>query len=585
MDNQNQKKKCSTKNHSEINAIIYCQKCKKYYCNKCQNYHSEILDDHQTINLNNPNDIFIDTCKEINHINKLEFYCKVHNALCCLACTSKFKEEGYGQHFDCDVCHIKYIKEEKKNKLKENISNLEDLYNQIEKAINELKRIYEGINKSKDELKLKIQTIFTKIRSALNEKEDKLLSDIDEEYDNIYFKEDLIKESEKLPNKIKKSIDKGKIIEKEWDENNLISLINDCIIIENNIKEINKINSNITKSNLNNNSKIECHIDEEQINELINNIQNFGKITTNDNLYDDFKIEKKNPIHKLTNHTATILCLCVLKDGRLVSGACDKTIIIYNKKTFQPDLIIKEHSNNISSIIQLSTGELASCSYDKTIKLFNINGVKYEVLQTLNYHTNTVWKVVELKNNILASCSSDSSIIFYLKDNNEYKKDYQISTNGECTSIIQTKDNEICYSESSNRTICFYDILERRIKTTISNINKYGGCREWFIMLKKDLLLIPGCNQLTIINTNEYKLIRKIDVPNVSWITGVCLLNKNMLLTGDYAEIIRQWKIEGDNLILISKKEKTHDSDINVLLNLGNGLIASGSDDSTIKIW
>ena len=58
-----------------------------------------------------------------------------------------------------------------------------------------------------------------------------------------------------------------------------------------------------------------------------------------------------------------------------------------------------------------------------------------------------------------------------------------------------------------------------------------------------------------------------------------------MLLTGDYSEIIRQWKIEGDNLILISKKEKAHDSDINVLLNLGNGCIASGSNDKTIKIW
>ena len=58
-----------------------------------------------------------------------------------------------------------------------------------------------------------------------------------------------------------------------------------------------------------------------------------------------------------------------------------------------------------------------------------------------------------------------------------------------------------------------------------------------------------------------------------------------MLLTGDYSETIRQWKIEGDNLILISKKEKTHDYDINVLLNMGNGFIASGSDDKTIKIW
>ena len=584
----NQKKKCSLKKHSEIDAILFCQKCKTYFCNKCQNHHSEIFEDHKTINLNNSNEIFIDICKENNHINNinnLEFYCKEHNSLCCAACITKIKEEGYGQHSDCDVCHIKYIKDEKKNKLKENINNLEELSNQIEKSINELKKIFEEINKNKEDLKLKIQTIFTKLRNALNEKEDKLLSDIDKEYDNEYFKEDIIKESEKLPNKIKKSIEKGKIIEKEWDENNLISLINDCIIIENNIKDINKINDNIKKSNININNKIEYNIEEEQINNLIDTIQNFGKIITDDNLYDDYKIENKNPIHKLTNHSYYVICLCVLNDGRLVSGARDNKIIIYNKNTYQPDLIIKEHSSYIYCIIQLISGELVSCSGDKTIKLFNIKGVQYEVLQTLNYHNNTVFKIVEKKNKTLVSCSEDSSIIFYLKDNKEYKKDYQISTNGSCSSIIQIKDNDICYSEYNNNTICFYDILERKIKATISGISKQNGCREWFIVIKKDLLLIPGENQLSIINTNEYKLLRKIDVPNSSTITGVCLLNKNMLLTGDYSKIIRQWKIEGDNLILISKKEKAHDKDINVLLNMGNGFIASCSDDKTIKIW
>ena len=63
------------------------------------------------------------------------------------------------------------------------------------------------------------------------------------------------------------------------------------------------------------------------------------------------------------------------------------------------------------------------------------------------------------------------------------------------------------------------------------------------------------------------------------------MLNKNMLLTGDYVNNIRQWRIEGDNLILISKKEKAHDYGITNLLNLGNGHIASGSFDKTIKIW
>ena len=63
------------------------------------------------------------------------------------------------------------------------------------------------------------------------------------------------------------------------------------------------------------------------------------------------------------------------------------------------------------------------------------------------------------------------------------------------------------------------------------------------------------------------------------------MLNKNMILTGDNAKVIRQWKIEGDNLVLISKKENAHDSEIYALINMGNGYIASGSKDNSIKIW
>ena len=190
---ENQKKKCSIKKHSEIDAIIFCQDCKTYFCNKCNNYHSEIFENHKTINLKGEKEIFINVCQNENHFDKLEFFCKKHNILCCLGCISKIKKGGYGQHFDCDVCHIKEIEDEKRNKLKENINQLEGLFNQIEKSINEIKIISEEINKSKEDLKLKVQSIFTKIRNALNEKEDKLLLYIYKQYDDKYFKEDLIK--------------------------------------------------------------------------------------------------------------------------------------------------------------------------------------------------------------------------------------------------------------------------------------------------------------------------------------------------------------------------------------------------------
>ena len=68
-------------------------------------------------------------------------------------------------------------------------------------------------------------------------------------------------------------------------------------------------------------------------------------------------------------------------------------------------------------------------------------------------------------------------------------------------------------------------------------------------------------------------------------IFGVCMLNTNILLTGDDSKRIIQWRIEEDNLILISTKENSHDDYISVLLNIGDGHIASGSYDNEIKIW
>ena len=104
-------------------------------------------------------------------------------------------------------------------------------------------------------------------------------------------------------------------------------------------------------------------------------------------------------------------------------------------------------------------------------------------------------------------------------------------------------------------------------------------------MINKELLLIPGINKISIININEYELIRIIDVSNSKEIAGICMLNKNILLTGDKNGIIRQWKIEEDNLSLISKKENTHNNFIYSLINIGDGHTASGFWDKSIKIW
>ena len=57
-------------------------------------------------------------------------------------------------------------------------------------------------------------------------------------------------------------------------------------------------------------------------------------------------------------------------------------------------------------------------------------------------------------------------------------------------------------------------------------------------MVNKKLLLIPGQNKISIINVNNYNIEKIIDVKGSGWIGGVCMLNENILFTGDYNEII-----------------------------------------------
>ena len=276
------KEKCSLKEHNEIDAIKYCPECRIYMCNKCDKNHLLLFANHNTYKLNKVEDnIFTGYCKEKNHLNKLEYFCKNHNKLCCANCIAKLKEKGDGQHSECDVISIEKINEEKKNKLKENIRCLEELENKFYEKLEELKGLFNKIEKDKEELKLEVQKIFTKIRNTINEREDKLLLDIDNLYNNKFINEELIIQGKKLPKKIKLSLEKGKLIDNDWNNNNLNSNINDCINIENNIKIINEINNKIKICKANEKIKIKFEPKEESLNYFLETIKKFGNVYNN----------------------------------------------------------------------------------------------------------------------------------------------------------------------------------------------------------------------------------------------------------------------------------------------------------------
>ena len=273
-------KKCSLEEHKEIDAISFCQKCSIYMCNKCEKHHSELFKNHNQFKLiKDNNEIFIGLCDI--HSYELKYFCKNHNKLCCVECITKIKTRKGGQHLECSVCEIEDIENDKKDKLKENIKYLEELSINLQDSINELKLIVEKIEKNKDEIKMNIQNIFTKLRNALNDREDELLSEVNNKYNEI-LDEEMMKETQKLPNKIKISIEKGKEIENNWKNIILNSKINDCLNIENNINNINKIKKCIENKN-SFNFNFNFFPKDDGINQILEQIKNLGNIKSSSN--------------------------------------------------------------------------------------------------------------------------------------------------------------------------------------------------------------------------------------------------------------------------------------------------------------
>jgi len=289
--------KCSLKKHNKEEAFILCRECKKYMCKICYTHHRELFDDHDIKVLDNNdnkdlNNLFTGLCKEGNHSDNLDYFCKNHNKLCCAACISIIKSKGNGQHTDCEICNIEDVKEEKEKLLKENAQILQNLSKQLEELMEELKKNFEKI--TRESLKKTIQDTFDQIKKAIEEREKEVLSKIDtivdDKYDDLFSNEK--KKYEPTYNEIEKLLDKSKEIEEGWSNPNKISsCVNDCLDIENNVKTLNndisKLKENINVNNITPGIRFYPE-GSEAINSFLEKIKNFGYFYTDLS----FKFEK-----------------------------------------------------------------------------------------------------------------------------------------------------------------------------------------------------------------------------------------------------------------------------------------------------
>ena len=294
----------------------------------------------------------------------------------------------------------------------------------------------------------------------------------------------------------------------------------------------------------------------------------------------------------LNYHKDEVYFLDILKDGRLASCSQDKSLKIYKKNSFEPQLSINDNSNCIIYFTQIKDGRLILCIPDAPMKIIKlIDNNKYEIDQELKEHIEGARKIIEIKENELISVSFDKTMkIWKLNNQNKYIciKSINIQNLFSCCSILKLNDKEFVTSTSNEKVIKFWNCNDYSFITRINNI-KTHWLTNFLCLINEDILCIGG-----IKNTGFYliKISLHQVIKNISGITQIFSIYKcldGQLLCSIVDEKgnnnLVKYKYEQENLIKVCEKQNAHKKEIYTCYELVDGTIVSGGKDKLIKLW
>ncbi|GMH28724.1 hypothetical protein Nepgr_030567 [Nepenthes gracilis] len=331
-------------------------------------------------------------------------------------------------------------------------------------------------------------------------------------------------------------------------------------------------------------------------------------------------------IQKLEGHTDRVWSLAWnpasggAAGGPAVLASCsgDKTVRIWEQSpsgSFECRAILEEtHTRTVRSCAWSPSGKmLATASFDATTAIWENIGGDYECVSTLEGHENEVKSVSwNASGSLLATCGRDKSVwIWEVEPENEF----------DCVSVLQghTQDVkmvqwhpsvDVLFSCSYDNTVkiwagdgvddwhCVQTLNESQNghTSTVWAVS-FNASGDKMVTCSDDVTIkIWGTDSPHVQSCDAYvpwKHLCTISGYHDRTIFSVHWSRNGIIASGAADDAIRLFaenkscELDGPMYKLLLKKEKAHEMDVNSIQwsPTRNQLIASASDDGTVKIW
>ena len=282
----------------------------------------------------------------------------------------------------------------------------------------------------------------------------------------------------------------------------------------------------------------------------------------------------------ITN-TDQINSICLLRDGRLASGSGINTIEIFDLSSGKKEMTLRGHEDTIVSLCVLDNGYLVSSSIDGKVKIWEIKKRIYNNISTLEGHTNEVQKVIALSNDRIGSCSYDKTVrIWSASPPYECIKVLEGHRDA-INTILEVKNKKYIISVGSGEdsTLRFWNNKTYECEKIVKEVY----CSSWngILELKDGKVLIGGDDEIAVVNVNTFCLETIIKDDNLGFTSCFYELGDGNVLCGSARGFVYHMNAL---TFEISYRKRFHENDMLCMIKINEHEVASCSKDKSIKL-